>query len=462
MGVYLQEGSDFWYLDYYDSRGERQRTCSNTKNKTEAKLQLAETLVQVSHKKKGLKVHTKNLRITLGDAWKRWLEEWCPEASNYSEWGRYRSNILNTELGGTEFDDITSDMLEKWFKAKLVGGPDERDPTRIRKPQNARTVNGHRRIMRRVFNCFIEKQLWKGLNPVKGTKALDEPYRPYDMLTEQEFLRVAAHLPESTRVISLVSYYTGLRRGEVYALRKLPHVVDLELATLTPQASNQYNRVKGKTVKVIPLMPEALALFKEAWLKTMHGELLFPWKDGGMRNKNQKPSEVIRTALKKAGMVEYWAHVCRWGCKVRGQQLTQKHNDEQQRDCPLCKRILYPKAIVRKVRFHDLRHSILNNMLNDGAPIHAVSKFARHASIDFTDKKYIHQGAEQVRRDIAPKALDARLADLARGQSPEVVAVLAEAQAKLTAALENENNRSYIGHTTKKIVSIQSLKRAKS
>ena len=60
----------------------------------------------------------------------------------------------------------------------------------------------------------------------------------HELLTEAELHRLLPHVPEHWRDLVHLGFTTGLRRGELFALRKDRNVVDLERATLTPRASN--------------------------------------------------------------------------------------------------------------------------------------------------------------------------------------------------------------------------------
>jgi len=55
-------------------------------------------------------------------------------------------------------------------------------------------------------------------------------------------------------------------------------------------------------------------------------------------------------ALKRAGIVTGYTHVCRWTtCR-----FTEERGDSEIRPCPRCGMKLWPKGNVREIRFHDL------------------------------------------------------------------------------------------------------------
>ena len=398
--VFKRPGDDFWWLDF-TLGGKRQRVKTTTKSKRLAEDLLAEKRADITRVRLGLEVAATSRFGTVGEAWKHWLSNWCPEASKDREWRRYRANVEKSWIASEKLTELSGERLDRWFTEKA-------------KTQKARTVNGHRRIIRCVFNALIQRRLFRGVNPVKETKPFEEEEYAYELLSEAEFARVAVFLPGDWRAIATVAFTTGLRRGEIYALRKDRNVLDLERATLTPRASNSRDFTKGKKVKTIPLFEEALVVLRAAWENAQHGALLFPGRDGKMRSEHLRPGEVLRTAMVRAGLVEAWDHKCRKpGCS--GVMLRQK--EEQQRLCPNCQRTLWPHPVVRNVRFHDLRHSCAAYLLDRGVDLYIVSQLLRHSSIVITQKIYAHRTVETLRAALDrtnPTAVEQQLERIAK------------------------------------------------
>ena len=59
-------------------------------------------------------------------------------------------------------------------------------------------------------------------------------------------------------------------------------------------------------------------------------------------------------------------------------------------------------------RFHDLRHTFVTNLLDDGVPLPTVSELAGHSSPTVTLHTYAHPTAQG--RDAAKQAIAGRLA----------------------------------------------------
>lgn len=418
--IFKRPGDAEWWLDYTES-GRRRRVKTNTTSKREAEDLLAEKRTDLKRVQLGLEVAPTSKVKTLGAAWEMWLERWCPDGSKKQEQYRYSANVKGTRLAERNLSEINGEMLDAWFTSKL-------------KDQSPRRVNGHRRILRCVYNTMVRKRLFRGVNPVKETRPLEEPERAYELLTEMEFKRALQHVPADWRPIFHLAFVTGLRRGEIYALKKDRTVVDIERAILTPRGSNSRAMPKGKRVRSIPLTPDALALISEAWDAASYGGYLFPAQDGSIRSEHLRPTDVLRTAMAAAGLVEGWDHRCRSRTCRKGGVVEQRHPDEQQRKCPRCGWIMWPRPIVRQVRFHDLRHSTADYLLDNGVELADVSQMLRHSTIAITEKTYRHRTVEALRKVIDKPSLtglEKRLEQLAAGQPLPVATIIREASKKL-------------------------------
>ncbi len=88
-----------------------------------------------------------------------------------------------------------------------------------------------------------------------------------------------------------------------------------------------------------------------------------------MRLPTWKPEKVVQPALRRAGIVDGYTHVCRRkGCAHR-----EEHPDASLRHCPEHFMKLWPKARIRHIRFHDMRHTYGSVLLMFGANLVSVS-----------------------------------------------------------------------------------------
>jgi len=93
----------------------------------------------------------------------------------------------------------------------------------------------------------------------------------------------------------------------------------------------------------------------------------------------------------------------------------ERHQDREHRYCPNCVkrtdgtgklakhvrgRLLWPKAIPLKMRFHDLRHTFATELLRQGVDIHRVQRLMRHSDVRVTTGTYSHLLVEDLRAAI--------------------------------------------------------------
>ncbi|MBI3183320.1 MAG: hypothetical protein HYZ28_14375 [Myxococcales bacterium] len=141
------------------------------------------------------------------------------------------------------------------------------------------------------------------------------------------------------------------KAGELVALRKAD--ADLEAGTIAIAQSWGADTTKGNRAALLPIHPELRPYLTEA-IRRSPSELVFPAANGRMHSRNLDLAEMLRGAMKRAGLVDGYEHVCR-RCKARGTPHVERHPDSALRRCPTCNMKLWPRALPRKMRFHDLR-----------------------------------------------------------------------------------------------------------
>src|SRR2546430_6846222 len=162
--------------------------------------------------------------------------------------------------------------------------------------------------------------------PRPASAACCEPGAPggaYVTLRADEVPLLLAAVPDAWRAVFAAALYTGLRKGELFGLRTSD--VDLDHRTITVRRSYDRETTKGGHADAIPIA-EVLVPFLEEALASSSSELVFPAHDGRMRSPEADPQKVLRTALARAGLVDYWFHTCP-RCKRRGEPHTERHAD---------------------------------------------------------------------------------------------------------------------------------------
>ena len=251
-------------------------------------------------------------------------------------------NHLVPAFGKLRLDEIGPERIEALKAAKLEA------------KLSPKTINNMLTVLRRILVVACEWGKVKSVPPVQWLKV---PEPDFDFLDFEEARRLVAAAPAEWKAIILLGLRTGLRQGELLALRW--DDVDLVAGRLMVKRSVARGIIgtpKNGKSREIPLSDDALlALKAERHLK---GELVFCDAAGEMLTKGE----------------------CKW---------------------PLwhtCKR-----AGLRRIGWHVLRHSFASHLAMRGVPVKAIQELMGHATIEMT-MRYAHLSPD-VRRD-AVKLLD--------------------------------------------------------
>ncbi len=296
----------------------------------------------------------------------------------------YRSIVdayLLPAFGEQRLEGITTADIERW-RSQLVGVTDakgrrgearpEQGGGRVVTTPRALSNNSKNRILVLLHGVFARACKVYGLpaNPVSAVErhpvklAGDiEVFSP-----EEVWALVRAAASEQDEAIYLTAAFTGLRRGELIALRwRDVDFAGSVLRVRTSYAGGALTAPKSGKVRSVPLAPDVaqeLARLAARDLFTSEDDLVFVGEAGGFLD---------GSALR------------------RRYQVALKH------------------AGLRPLRFHDLRHTFGTRMIAK-ADIRRVQEWMGHADIQ-TTMRYLHY---------APREEDARLvAEAFRVETPD-------------------------------------------
>lgn len=233
MKLYRQKKSKYWTFDHTFPDGNRIRQSTKRTDKTVARL-YAQTIINDYDKKKRL-IPNKG----------RFFAE-------YLLYARPRKNPKTIRYEQTVWDKFTAflhtddpwtasiQQIDGYF-TNLIS-EDKLRPA---------TVNGHRRILRMLFNKAIR---WKYAfeNPITQVEIIRFEPEPPRFLTQEElnkfFASTRLRFPE---LISLFSFYflTGIRRSEAFNLTWQDVDFDRKIITV--------KKTKGKRPRFVPITPMA-------------------------------------------------------------------------------------------------------------------------------------------------------------------------------------------------------------
>lgn len=236
------------------------------------------------------------------------------------------------------------------------------------------TIRYLHRILRTALQVAVTEEELLAENPAKGLR-LNHRYRPrftaWSGKEARRFLRVAGE--DRLYAVYAVALSAGLRRGEVLGLQWS----DVDLAQKTIRVSKMLDRIDGN-LQLGPVKTDgsarlvALPDFCVAAL-TRHREL----QEGARRSAG--------TAWTKSDFV----FTTKLGTPIEPRNVNRHF-------ATLCDR-----AKVRRIRFHDLRHSCATLLYEElGVPIENIQDVLGHSSPTITKLIYVN-GTEKVQRDAA-------------------------------------------------------------
>src|SRR5947207_8473849 len=319
MASVLKRGG-FWYAKWTDATGKRCRERIEASSKAQAKALADELEVEARRHRNlarrarnGLPPRPEDLTGTFAELCSWWLDRRCPEASRSGERQRLGKYVVTKPVGTLPLAALGSLHLDELLHNAESAGA------------SAASVNKLRSVLHTVFSKAKKAGRWVGENPVASTERRKVARRIYATLRAEEVPLLLAEVPADWRPLFAAALWTGMRRGELFALRKSD--VDLSLGTIMVARSNERQTTKGGHADLIPIAAPLFPILKYQ-LEHAPGSLVFPAEDGSQRSPEADPQKILRTALARVGLVKGYEHVCRWcGHKER-------HADNEQRYCP--------------------------------------------------------------------------------------------------------------------------------
>lgn len=235
---------------------------------------------------------------------------------------------LTPAFGQRKLDEIDSRGIERYKAEKLEQG------------LSPKTVNNTLTILRRMLVLATEWGLLKDIPKVKWLKA---PKPEFYFLDFDEAERLVTHADDEWRPMIVVALKTGLRLGELLALRW--EDVDLVAGRVMVRravARGIIGTPKSGKAREVPLSGEAIKVLKAH--RHLRGELVFGDESGEMLTKNGTKHPLWRA----------------------------------------CKR-----ASLRKIGWHTLRHTFASHLAMRGVPLISIQQMLGHSTIEMT-MRYAH------------------------------------------------------------------------
>lgn len=282
-----------------------------------------------------------------------WAEEWQRTVVHLRPKTRkcYESNLRNhilPVLGDHELAKLTPSILRAWM-SDLSTKPVRRD-----RPLAPASVAQAYRTLHRLLGAAVQNELL-GRNPLVGVKPPRVEAEPMRFLTHGEVAVLADSIDPRYRSLVLVAAYSGLRAGELMALRR--HHVDLLRRTI--QVVEQVQHLDGQYA-ISP--PKSSAGRRSVSLPRMVAEEL----DDHLRSLEEQSADALVFPAPGGGYLVV-------------------QNFRKRTWLPAVK-----TAGLAPLRVHDFRHTCASLAIVAGADVKVLQRMLGHASAALTFDRYGH------------------------------------------------------------------------
>lgn len=243
----------------------------------------------------------------------------------------------------------------------------------IESGRSHRTVHNAHRVLSKALHDAVRAGTLPS-NPCAGVTPPKYTKKETRTLTAQEALQLLEKSSESIFFVPFhLALYTGMRRGEIIALR-WPDV-DFEHRRIAVTKSEQYIK------KQFAVFPPKNGKSRNIAISKDTAKLLRSWK---------KECAARQLALGDQYVKSDYICVHEDGSRIKPDLLTRKF-PEILKECDL-----------EGVRFHDQRHTMATLMLKAGVPVKVVSEMLGHSTTAITNDLYTH-AIPQLEEDAAEK-----------------------------------------------------------
>jgi integrase len=306
--------------------------------------------------------HVDPSRMTVREWLMTWLvavrEEVSPKS--YERYAEIVRHFLMPEIGNLPLVKLAPAHLQSAYNAWAVGGRRDGNEGGL-SPRTRRHIH---RILNAALARAVEQQLL-ARNPAEAFRKRLPKVERHEMttLSSEQSVRLLAAI-KHTRVYwpVLLALATGMRRGEVFALRW--RNVDLERAILRVTESLEQTKagIRFKAPKTDRTRTVTLPAFAVAELR---------------RLKRHQAEELLMLGIRQTGETLVCARAD--GLPLQPQSLTHQFT-----------RLIARIKDFPRIRFHDLRHSHATQLLSAGVHPKIAQERLGHASITTTLDLYSH------------------------------------------------------------------------
>ncbi|MFA5181437.1 MAG: site-specific integrase [Syntrophales bacterium] len=319
----------------FTHNGEQHRQSTETEDKTLAKRIFDKVKGQIAEGKWFEKLPGED--YTFGDLMKKYMAEYSAveKAASSHKRDKSLSDHLIKVFGDNYLTDIKPAMVSNYKTQRRGEGA------------SPRTIQYELTLMNHAFNLAIMDWEWIDVNPLKKVKKEKVNNSIERWLTQKEEEQLLKASPKWLQEMILFAINTGFRQSEILDLKWSQ--IDLERKTVT------ISEQKNKGVDTLPLNEAALDVLREKGSHAHNADdLVFPTGQN-TRFLNRNVFRMFVSATEKVK--------------------------------------------IKKLRFHDLRHTFATRLVQNGVDIYTVQKLGRWKSIKMVER-YSHHNVESLRSGI--------------------------------------------------------------
>jgi len=265
----------------------------------------------------------------------------------------YLKKWILPRWGACRLSGIRAVEVEKWLKTLCF----PRTAVPLARGSKAKIRN----IMSALYSHAIRWE-WADRNPITSVRQSAKRQKAPDILAPEEIMAILKELPDPLRTMIELDAFTGLRRGELIALRW--EDVDFENLVL---------HIRRSVVAMVEGAPKTEASQKDVPLDAQTAESLFAWRQRCAYPVN---TDWVFASPHRKGKQPYWPGTL-W--RLYGK--------------PAVKRAKVSKSVT----YHTFRHTFGTLLNANGENPKVVQELLRHASLKVTTDVYMQAVSSQKR-----------------------------------------------------------------
>ena len=371
-GTIFKRSDGRWCAAYYDEEPTHKRHFVYGKSQKEVKQKLQE-----KKNDPGASNRTEN-SYTLQQWIQLYLENYKKNEVKETTYGAYqelyRKHIENSDIGKTKLKRITANQLQQFYNNKTAMG------------YSAKTV----RHMYVIINSSLEKALQLKYIKENSNRAVvlpkKETYKAKILSKDEVKIILSEAKNDELYPIIVLTLFTGLRKGEVMALKW--QNIDFDKQELSVEGS------LGRVIKEIDSKGHICHEYKVLEPKTEKSKRIIPLSDIAVEAiKIQKQTQNV---IKKKNSAIYEDRGLVFA-RADGNFLNQRQFMDDYHK-------FMKKYGITEIRFHDLRHTFASMLLETGQSMKMVQELLGHSTITTSMDLYTH--VTQTAKDRAIESLN--------------------------------------------------------